>query len=86
VKSYRVIIERPAWRQLTKLDDKTQDRINDVIYALENDPRPSGCKKLKGAQFSYRVRVGDFRVLCDVFDDVLIVLVVTVGDRKDVYD
>ena len=86
MKSYRVIIERPAWRQLMKLDDKIQDRINDVIFALENDPRPSGCKKLKGAQFSYRVRVGDFRVLCDVFDDVLIVLVVTVGDRKDVYD
>jgi len=86
VKSYRVIIERPAWRQLMKLDDKIQDRINDVIFALENDPRPSGCKKLKGAQFSYRVRIGDYRVLYDVFDDVLIVLVVTVGDRKDVYD
>jgi len=86
VKSYRVIIERPAWRQLMKLDEKTEERISNAIYALENDPRPSGCKKLKGAQFSYRVRVGDFRVLYDVFDDVLVVLVVQVIDQKEGYD
>lgn len=84
--TYRVIIERSAWRQLMKLDDKTQDRISDAIYALEKDPRPLGCKKLKGAQFSYRVRVGDYRVLYEVHDDVLVVLVVTIGDRKEVYD
>lgn len=69
-----------------KLDDKTQDKVADAIYELEKDPRPSGCKKLKGAQFSYRVRVGDYRVLYEIHDDVLIVLVVVVGDRKDVYD
>lgn len=86
MKSYRVIIERPAWRQLMKLDEKTEERISNAIYALENDPRPSGCKKLKGAQFSYRVRVGDFRVLYDVFDDVLVVLVVQVIDQKEGYD
>jgi len=69
-----------------KLDDRTQDRILDKIYTLELDPRPSGCKKLKGDQRLYRVRVGDFRVLYDVFDDVLVVLVVQVIDRKEGYD
>ncbi len=69
-----------------KLDDKTQDKVSDAIYALEKEPRPSNCKKLKGARFSYRIRVGDFHVLYEVHDDVLVVLVVTIGDRKEVYD
>ena len=85
-KDYRVIIERPAWRQLMKLDEKTQDKINDVIYALAEEPRPSGCKKLKGAQLSYRARIGNFRVLYDIYDEVLVVLVVQVIDRKIGYD
>lgn len=84
--SYRVIIERSAWRQLMRLDDKTQDKVADAIYLLEKEPRPSGCKKLKGAQFSYRIRVGDFRVLYEIHDEILVVLVVTIGDRKEVYD
>lgn len=83
---YRIIIERSAWRQLMKLDEKTQDKVADAIYALEKEPRPSGCKKLKGAPFSYRVRVGDFRVLYEIHDEVLVILVVVIGDRKDIYD
>lgn len=69
-----------------KLDDKTQDKISDKIYTLELEPRPSSCKKLKGEERLYRVRVGNFRVLYDVFDDVLVVLVVQVIDRKEGYD
>ncbi len=86
MKNYAVQFSSPSWRQLMKLDDRTQDRILDKIYTLELDPRPSGCKKLKGDQRLYRVRVGDFRVLYDVFDDVLVVLVVQVIDRKEGYD
>jgi len=82
---YRVQISATAWRQLMKLDDKTQDKVFDKIYALEDDSRPSGCKTLQGQDGFYRVRVGNFRVVYEIFDAVLIVLVVIVGDRKDVY-
>lgn len=79
---YRVQFSSSAWRQLIKLDDKTQDKISDKIYTLEFEPRPSGCKNLKGEERLYRVRIGDHRVLYDVFDEVLVVLVVQVIDRK----
>lgn len=69
-----------------KLDDKTQDKISDKIDTLELEPRSSGCKKLKGEERLYRVRVGNFRVLYDIHDDVLVVLVVQVIDRKVGYD
>lgn len=69
-----------------KLDDKTQDKISDKIDTLELEPRPSGCKKLKGEERLYRVRVGNFRVLYDIHDDVLVVLVVQVIDRKVGYE
>ncbi len=86
MKTYRVLISASAWRQLMKLGDKAQDKVSDAIYELENQPRPSGCKKLKGEVNTYRVRVGDFRVLYEIHDDILVVLVVTIGDRKEVYD
>lgn len=83
--SYSVQIAPSAWRQLMKLDEKTQGRVDDAIYALAAEPRPSGCKKLRGAQNTYRVRVGDFRIIYDIEDDVLKVLVVGIGNRRDVY-
>lgn len=86
MKTYRVMISGSAWRRMMKFGDKVQDKIFDAIYELENTPRPSGCKKMKGEENLYRVRVGDFRVLYEVHDDVLVVLVVTIGDRKEVYD
>lgn len=84
--SYSVQIASAAWRQLMKLDEKMQSRVDDAIYGLATEPRPSGCKKLKGQQNTYRVRVGNYRILYDIEDDVLKVLVVEIGNRRDVYD
>jgi mRNA interferase RelE/StbE len=86
MKTYRIQISATAWRQLMKLDEKTQDKISAKIESLEQNPRPSGCKNLQGEERLYRVRIGNFRVVYDVFDDVLVVLVVAIGDRKDIYD
>ena len=69
-----------------KLDEKMQGRVDDAIYALAVEPRPAGCKKLSGQANTYRVRVGDFRILYDVEDEVLVVLVVQIGNRREVYD
>ena len=78
--SYGVEIAPPARRQLKKLKKADQKRIIDSIDALGEDPRPAGMKKLSGALELYRIREGDYRIIYQVRDEVLLVLVV-----KDVY-
>jgi len=60
-------------------------RIRTWVEALGSDPRPAGCSKLTGADDIYRVRIGDYRLLYQVRDDVLFVLVLSVRKRGDVY-
>lgn len=55
-----------------------------AIYNLANNPRPAGCKKLKGRD-SYRIRVADYRIIYEIFDDILLVDVIDLGHRKDIY-
>jgi mRNA interferase RelE/StbE len=71
---------------LSKLPSIVRNRLGTKIEALAEEPRPGGAKKLKGTEGTYRVRSGDYRILYTIADDVLLVVVVTVGDRKDVYD
>ena len=83
--SYEVRISRRALHALQRLQRKDQQRINAAITLLASDPRPPKCKALSGEQSVYRVRVGDFRILYEVFDDVLVIHVITIGHRRDVY-
>lgn len=82
---YKVTIEVPAWNDLMKLPRKTQEQILEVLEALELDPRPFGVVKLSGPDDLYRVRSGDYRVVYRIEDDVLQVLVVKIGHRREVY-
>ncbi len=82
---YSVRIEPRAWSKIMSLDDKLQERVLTAIEDLENNPRPSRCKKLKGPGGKYRVRVSDQRIIYTIQDDVLVVLVVQVGKRDEVY-
>jgi mRNA interferase RelE/StbE len=82
--SYAIEILRSAQKQLARIDRQHQPRIIDAIRALADDPRPAGCKKLS-VRPAWRIRVGSYRVIYEVHDDRLIVLVVAIGDRKDVY-
>ena len=68
-----------------KLPVKMQERIDSAIEALESDPRPSGAKKLKSERDLYRIRVGDHRIIYEIQDAVLVVLIVKVGKWGDVY-
>jgi mRNA interferase RelE/StbE len=61
------------------------NRVNAAILALSEDPYPPGSKKLQGEEDLYRVRVGDYRVLYRVEDERLVVLVVNIGHRRDIY-
>jgi mRNA interferase RelE/StbE len=74
-----------ADRALDALPHATRARIVRKMEALGLDPRPRGCKKLQGDDDLYRVRVGDFRIVYAVRDALLLVLVVKIGNRRDVY-
>jgi mRNA interferase RelE/StbE len=83
--SYRIEVSATAERQIRKLVRPDQLRVLRVIAALAVDPRPPGCRKLSGFADVFRVRCGRYRVLYAVEDRRLVVLVLKVGDRKDVY-
>lgn len=83
---YRIEIDRDAQKWLARLtDDKLRTRLTNAIESLSTTPRPPGVKKLKGFDHRYRIRVGDFRILYEVRDRLLLVLVLDVADRKDIY-
>ncbi len=82
--SYSIDILRVAQKQLARIDRTQQQRIIAAIRDLASDPRPSGCKKLSGRP-AWRIRIGPYRVIYEIQDERLLVLVVTIGDRKDVY-
>jgi mRNA interferase RelE/StbE len=82
---YEVKFTSGARKMFRKLSQQLQDRIQTKIDDLAIEPRPNGVKKLKGEENSYRIRVGDYRVIYDIFDDVLLVSVVEVGHRSEVY-
>lgn len=84
--SYRVEFTTAAARQVKKLPRPARDRVLDAIEDLRDDPRPHGAKKLVGEQTAWRIRIGDYRVIYDVFDDELTITVVRAGHRREVYD
>ena len=84
-KQYSITISKTAQKQLDKLSDNIAKPIIVAISNLSTNPRPSGCKKLKGRE-AYRIRQGNYRVIYDIYDKVLIVDIITVAHRKDVYD
>ena len=84
--SYSVLIKPSAAREIEAVDQKKdRQRIVARILALADEPRPVGCEKLSGESDRYRVRVGRYRIVYSIADAELLVLVVRVADRKDVY-
>lgn len=82
---YRVELKPAAERDLAALERRDLLRVARRIDALAQNPRPPGAEKLKGAEGIWRVRVGDYRILYTIRDEVLLVLVVRVGHRRGVY-
>ena len=81
---YRVEIKKSAAKEIERLPRKDMQAVLERIESLSENPRPHDCKKLS-AQEKYRIRCGNYRILYSVEDDILIVFVVKVGHRKDVY-
>ncbi len=82
--TYRLEFTPGADRQFRKLPKQVQARLSPHIDALTQNPRLLGAEKLTGEE-AYRLRVGDYRILYEVHDKVLLVLVVKVGHRREVY-
>jgi mRNA interferase RelE/StbE len=83
---YRVVFKPSAAKSLAGISGrKTRERIAARIDALAADPRPHGSELLEGPDRFHRIRVGEYRVVCQIEDDRLVVLVVRVGHRRDVY-
>ena len=83
--AYTVEIKSSAKREVAALPLPARRRIDTRILALADNPRAPGCDKMHGSPDVYRVRVGDFRIVYQIRDAVLIVVVVKVGNRRDVY-
>jgi mRNA interferase RelE/StbE len=86
--SYHLELSPAAQRDIRKLDPHIRKRINSDLLALEQDPRPAGAERLHAKEKLYRLHVGpkkNSRVVYQIKDEVLLVLVVRVGDRKEVY-
>lgn len=83
--SYSIQFTARAVRDLEDLPKPDQVRIAARIDALAATPRPAGCKKLESKERLYRIRVGDFRVIYRIEDRKLIVLVIRIGNRRDIY-
>ena len=82
---YTVVLSTKAQKQLDKFSDNIAQPIFNAISDLQNDPRPTGYKKLKGRD-GYRIRVGNYRIIYEIIDNELIVDIITVGHRKDIYE
>ena len=81
---YSITILKSAQKQLKHINLQDQKRIILTIESLAYNPRPEGCKKLTGRPI-WRIRVGSYRIIYEINDDTLCILIVTIGHRRDVY-
>jgi mRNA interferase RelE/StbE len=83
--AYRIEFAPSAYRALGKLDPQIRKRLAPQISALADDPRPIGSRRLAAEEELHRIRVGAYRIVYRIEDEVLVVLVLKLGHRRDVY-
>lgn len=83
--TYNITLKKRVIKALEKINEPYYSNIKTAIYKLADNPRPKGFKKLKGRE-GYRIRVADYRIIYAIFDDLLVVDIINLGHRKEVYD
>ncbi|MEO5767234.1 MAG: type II toxin-antitoxin system RelE/ParE family toxin [Polyangia bacterium] len=84
MESYRLEVKRSAAKEIADLPKADCQRVVAKIQLLARDPRPHGCEKLSGTE-KYRIRRGDYRILYEIDDSTKLVIIVKIGNRKEVY-
>ncbi len=84
--SYKIFISKKVEKYLSNIDINTAKRIRDSIRALSENPRPIGTLKLTGEKNSYRIRIGIYRIIYEIHDYKLLIVIVKAGHRKDIYN
>jgi mRNA interferase RelE/StbE len=83
--TWQIEIKRSARKALLALPSTMQRRLGERIDALADEPRPPGARKLVGSDIQYRLRVGDYRILYEIHDNRLVINVIKIGHRREVY-
>jgi mRNA interferase RelE/StbE len=83
--SYAVSIRRSAQKELESIPSPFFEKIEESMLALGNSPRPTGCKMLKGAEKSWRIRIGNYRLVYEIDDTARAITVIKIAHRSDVY-
>jgi len=83
---YTLFVNPKIEKELSKIDNRMALKIRTSIRSLAKDPRPKGVKKLQGSDKTYRIRVGDYRIIYEIYDSKVLILIVNVGHRKNIYE
>jgi mRNA interferase RelE/StbE len=83
--TYSIEIKQSAQKELANLPRNIADKVIKQVRALADDPRPNGCKKFVGTDYTYRIRINDYRVVYSIFDQQLVIQVIKIGHRKAIY-
>lgn len=84
-RTYTVVVTVSVRKIILKLPATVATKIETSLLQLGENPRPPGCKKLKGRK-GYRIRVGDYRIIYEIEDNILRIIVIDIGHRKNIYD
>ena len=82
---FEILLERSAEKDLKRLAHEIRPKVIAAIKTLGEEPRPPGCRKLVGEENDWRIRVGDYRVIYEIADEIRIVRITRIRHRKDVY-
>ncbi len=82
---YKLSIKKSAQKQLDKLPESIAGMLIEAIHELKFNPRPQGSIRLKGRE-GYRIRKGDYRIIYGIYDKILVIEIIAVGNRRDIYD
>lgn len=82
--AYELTFSKQAFKELSKINEPYYSNLKKAIYDLSENPKPIGCIKLKGRD-GYRIRIANYRVIYDIYESELIIEIITVGHRKDIY-
>ena len=85
MKDYKIEFLKSAKKELSKLPRNVQERIRDKIDTLKTNPYPSDVKKLKNGQGRLRIRIGDYRIIYKVEKNILVILVIKIAHRRQIY-